>query len=192
MSVRWVVGLAVVLLMTLLTLTLLPLRLPPPEPCKAIYSQTAYGGTFTDPDLTKANPPLFCACLSDAARRTSTSWSIVAIVAGLVGAFLTLLGGALGPLPGSTPGTLRSQRGILLAGIGALLMAYAVFANSRETAASTTAATAHSALTLDDRDKMFADCIQAKSLWMASRVESGALIMGTVTVVEKQQPTPTM
>jgi hypothetical protein len=156
--------------------TLSPLVLPPPEPCKAIYSQTAYGGTFTDPYLVRKAPALFCACLSDAARRTSTSWSMAAILAGLTGAFLTLLGGALGPVPGSAPGTLSSQRGILFAGIGALLMAYAVFANSRETAASTTAATAHSALTLPNHTAMFTACIQAKSIWMSSRVESGALI----------------
>lgn len=189
MGVRSVAGLAAAWLVTLLAVTLYPLILRPPEPCKEMYSQTAYGGTFTDPKLTKDQPKLFCACLSDAARRTSTSWSVAAIWVALGGAFLTLLGGALGPVPGSTPGTLRSQRGIVLAGIGALLLAFAAFANSRETAASTAAATAHSALTLDEATDTFKACIQAKSFWMSSRVESGELIIERF--VGKQRPTPT-
>ena len=186
MGIRWGVAVAAGLLIILVLAKLFaplasesawPFQVEPaPTQCAEIGNQKPQGVTFTDPEKAKDHPRLFCSCLSDAARRTSSSWSSAAIMLGLCGGFLTLLGGALGPLPNSVPGTWRSQRGILLAGTGALLIAFAVYANSRATAASSVAAEAHSALALPD-DKVFEACIRAKSVWMSSRIESAGLFL---------------
>lgn len=205
MNVRWIgVLIAAVLGALLIAIFLTPLgnqaRLalsggPAPALCVEMNNLKAQGVTFTDPSKAKEKAALFCTCLSDAARRTSSTWSIAAILVGLIGAFLTLLGGALGPMPNSVPGTLRSQRGILLAGTGALMIAFAVYANSRATAASNVAADAQSALALPD-DQMFVACIRAKSFWIASRVDSAGLLLDRIgskppsTAHRQAEPTP--
>src|SRR6266404_6246534 len=73
--------------------------------CAQIDPERSQGVIFTNPAVAMKAPALYCACLSEAARRTSSSWLFVAIPLSLVGAFLTLLGGALGPEEGAKPGT---------------------------------------------------------------------------------------
>lgn len=124
---------------------------PPPTSCAKMNGRKSQGVIFTDPTAAKADPALFCSCLSDAARRTSSSWLNVTVIVGLFGMFLTLLGGALGPPPGAAPGTLVAERGILCAGVGALMLVFAAYANSRASSASNVAADAHSAIALPPR-----------------------------------------
>ena len=165
--------------------------------CAQIDPERSQGVIFTNPPVAREHPDMYCACLSEAARRTSSNWSAVAILSGLVGAFLTLLGGALGRPEKAPAGTLSGERGILLAGLGALLISAAVYANSRASAASTAAADTHTALTLPEKD-MFVACVRAKSIWMSSRVDSSTLLIQRVDASGKHEksdsgprPTPT-
>lgn len=146
----------------------------PRAECREIDELRPRGVIFTKPDVARQKPMLYCSCLSDAARRTSSTWLEVALAVAAIGALCALFGGALGPAPDAQPGTLRAQRGILLTGIGALLIAFATYCNARSTVASTVAAEAHAALTLADETEMFTVCIRAKSFWISSRVESAS------------------
>lgn len=155
-----------------------------PPQCEEIANKQR-GIIFTDYKKAKANPPLFCSCLSEAARSTSSRWLAAVVPCALIGAFLTILGGALGPVEGVKAGTLPGQRGVLLAGIGALMLAFAVYGNSRATAASNVAAEAHSALALNDNRQMFAACVATKSSWMSSRVDSAGKFISSM---DSRQP----
>ena len=164
---------------TIINFSLIPTDTEIPA-CKNIEGGKSKGIIFTHPEKAKAKPGLFCSCLSEAARRTSSNWLIVAVIVGLLGASFVLLGGALGPPEGAKPGTLPGERGIILAGLGALLISLSVYANSRATAASETSAKAHTALALD-QNNMYNVCIDAKSEWISSRVESAASLLNRVS-----------
>ncbi len=144
--------------------------------CESVDAERTGGIIFTNPEVVDLDPALFCTCLSEAARRTSSNWLLFAIPLALVGGVMALLGATLGPKANADRGTFQGERGVLLAGGGALVIAFAVYMNSRATAASTVAATAHSALALSKPEMRIA-CIQAKSSWISSRADSTSLLL---------------
>jgi hypothetical protein len=125
----------------------------------------------------------FCHDLTEAARRTASTYMFVAWITGVLGSLMVVVGQTIHPC---TNCVLR-ELGLVVSFIGGMVVAFAYYCFSRADAASKAAATANAGLGTRTPEEAYLIALQAKSVWLASRIDSNAVAIKMLKELEAKQ-----
>ena len=119
----------------------------------------------------------FCMSIGNEAQSISAWFGTLAWLLAIVVLVCLVLGSLIGNNweNGKVLPWYQRGRGLLVSGLGLALVPFAYYCFSRANAAAVAAAAANQAMKLETREEAYDSCIDAKSIWIASRTDSNGI-----------------